>query len=123
MSNDIAGILFAAAVIWLVFGVIAGAIAAKKNRSQLGFFFAGFFFGPIGILAAILVNPGHPPAPPGTHTALCPRCNAQQNVPATQLTYECWQCALVNPLGGHSGRNTTQKQSWKDWLKEGRVEY
>lgn len=60
MSNDIAGILFAAAVIWLVFGVIAGAIAAKKNRSQLGFFFAGFFFGPIGILAAILVNPGHP---------------------------------------------------------------
>lgn len=41
MSNDIAGILFAAAVIWLVFGVIAGAIAAKKNRSQLGFFFAG----------------------------------------------------------------------------------
>lgn len=60
MSNDIAGILFAAAVIWLVFGVIAEAIAAKKNRSQLGFFFAGFFFGPIGILAAILVNPATP---------------------------------------------------------------
>ena len=123
MSNDVVGILFVAAVVWLIFGVIAGTIAAKKGRSQLGFFFAGFFFGPIGILAVILVGPGRPPVPPGTHTALCPRCNAQQNVPATQLTYECWQCTLISPLVGRSGQNITEKQSWKDWLKEGRIEY
>ncbi|MDI9954927.1 MULTISPECIES: hypothetical protein [unclassified Rhodococcus (in: high G+C Gram-positive bacteria)] len=123
MSNDTAGILFVAGMIWLIFGIIAGVIAAKKNRSQLGFFLLGFCFGPLGILAAALVSPGLPPAPLGTNVAICVQCNAQQNVPSTELTYQCWQCKLVGPVHGRSGQNTTEKQNWKDWLKEGRTEH
>jgi hypothetical protein len=42
-----------------VFGLIAGAIAEHKGRSGIGWFFAGFFFGPLGILFAALISVDH----------------------------------------------------------------
>lgn len=99
MSNDVVGFLFIAGIAWFICGIVAGLIASHKDRSQGGFFLLGFFFGPIGILAAVLVAPGRPAAPRGTRAVTCPRCNAQQNVASTQPDYECWQCKLVSSAG------------------------
>lgn len=96
MSNDVVGFLFIAGIVGFICGIVAGLIASHKDRSQGGFFLLGFFFGPIGILTAVLVAPGRPAAPRGTRAIACPRCNAQ-HVASTQPDYECWQCKLVSP--------------------------
>ncbi|MDV8008633.1 hypothetical protein [Rhodococcus sp. IEGM 1318] len=97
MSTEFSGALFIGGAIWFLCGVIAAVIASWKDRSQGGFFVLGFLFGPIGILVAVLAASGTPPAPKGTRAVVCPRCNAQQNVPTSQFQYECWQCKLVSP--------------------------
>ncbi|QTJ67950.1 hypothetical protein HYG77_21760 [Rhodococcus sp. ZPP] len=95
MSTDISAALFIAGCIWFLCGVVAAIIASRRDRSEGGFFLLGFFFGPLGVLAAVLASPGTPRAPKGTRAVMCPRCNARQNVPTTQDQYECWQCKLV----------------------------
>jgi uncharacterized membrane protein YeaQ/YmgE (transglycosylase-associated protein family) len=76
-------------IIWLVCGCIAGIIANKKGYRGFGFFLLGLVLGVFGILWAVAVQPA---APEGMRKVLCARCNARQNVPADQSTYECWQC-------------------------------
>jgi hypothetical protein len=46
----------------------------------------------------IFAKPGLPQAPPGMRAVKCPRCNAIQNVPEKQRTYECWQCKESHEL-------------------------
>ncbi|MFE6919703.1 hypothetical protein ACFVAV_01525 [Nocardia sp. NPDC057663] len=65
MSNEALGILMVAVMVGFACGIIAGVIAAKKNRSQGAFFLLGFFFGPLGVLATALVGSGAPSAPAG----------------------------------------------------------
>lgn len=86
---------------WLIFlgifGVASAAIASKKNRSTAGFFLLGFMFPIIGLIVALIIGPGHPPAPAGLRAVTCPRCNASQNVDPKQGSYECWQCKTHQP--------------------------
>ena len=72
--------------------VAAGIIALRKNRSENLFALLGLIFGPLGVLAAVLVSPG---VPKGMQAVSCPRCNAKQNIPAGQTTFECCQCKDV----------------------------
>jgi len=72
--------------------VAAGIIALRKNRSENLFAVLGLIFGPLGVLAAVLVSPG---VPKGMQAVSCPRCNAKQNIPAGQTTFECCQCKHV----------------------------
>lgn len=44
------------ALVWLVLGVAAAAIASGKGRSGLGWFLIGFLLGPFGFLASLLVS-------------------------------------------------------------------
>nr|WP_322000733.1 hypothetical protein [Rhodococcus qingshengii] len=89
------GVLF---VSWIIIGpicaIIACTIAGRKNRSGGGFFLLGLLFPIIGVIVAILASPGTPLPPLGMRAVVCPRCNANQNVPAQQVSYECWQCKL-----------------------------
>lgn len=41
-------------IIWLLFAVFSAVLASAKNRSGLGWFFCGFFFGPFGLLVAFM---------------------------------------------------------------------
>ena len=36
-----------------------------------------------------------PPVPTGMRSVLCSRCNARQNIPLNDMTFECWQCKTV----------------------------
>ena len=72
--------------------VAAGIIALRKNRSENLFAVLGLILGPLGVLAAVLVSPG---VPKGMQAVSCPRCNAKQNIPAGQTTFECCQCKHV----------------------------
>ena len=44
----------------IVFGCITASMAAKKNRSGLGWFFVGALFGLIGVLVAHVATPKAP---------------------------------------------------------------
>jgi Protein of unknown function (DUF732) len=84
---------------WLVCGVIVAVIASAKNRNALGWLALGALFAPSVLIVAVL--PKLPPGPPeGMRSVQCPRCNAVQNIPHGQTTFECWQCKLVNNVAG-----------------------
>jgi hypothetical protein len=81
----------------LIFGGITAYIAQRKNLGNVG---GWFFFGALLFIVAlpmvIFAKPGLPQAPPGMLAVKCPRCNAVQNVPYGQATFECWRCKLVS---------------------------
>jgi hypothetical protein len=81
-------------MIWLICGLIAIPIGRPKGRPNLDSFMFGAVLGPIGLLL-VAVLPG--PAPKGMRKVKCPRCNAQQNVPVKDQTFECWQCQQTSP--------------------------
>ncbi len=64
-------------------------VGRPKGRPAGDSFMFGAVLGPLGLLL-VAVLPG--PAPKGTRKVNCPRCNAQQNVPVKDQTFECWQC-------------------------------
>jgi hypothetical protein len=84
-----------AIIIGLLCAGIAGVIASRKNRSVGEAMFMSLALGLIGLLIVALMRPGEPKAPPGLRAVVCPRCNAQQNVPEGDSTFECWRCKLV----------------------------
>lgn len=79
----------------IISAVVAGLIAQQKQRSYYGFLLLGLIFGPLAVLAAVLVGPGKAEAPSGMRAVKCPRCNAEQNVGTGHGEFECWQCNLV----------------------------
>jgi hypothetical protein len=86
-------------VFWLICGGIAAAIGSAKNRNVLGWFVLGALFAPSVLIVAVL--PKLPPRPPqGMRSVQCPRCNAVQNIPHGQSTFECWPCKLVSNVAG-----------------------
>jgi CHASE2 domain-containing sensor protein len=44
-------------IVWGLMGLVCALIARSKNRSAIGWFILGIFFGPIGILAAAVMSP------------------------------------------------------------------
>lgn len=60
-------------IIWLLCGLIAAAIGAKKGEGCLGFFI-GILFGPFGILFALLS---------AGNRIKCPYCHESMNKKAT----------------------------------------
>jgi hypothetical protein len=106
-------------VFWLVCGVIAAAIGSAKNRSALGWFMLGALFAPSVLIVAVL--PKLPPKPPeGMRSVQCPRCNAVQNIPDAQTTFECWQCTLVSNVAGAGyvagRRRPDAPEDAREWL-------
>lgn len=45
--------------LWIVCGIISAMIASNKGRSTAGWFFVGLLFGPLGIVAALVVSADH----------------------------------------------------------------
>ena len=106
-------------VFWLICGVIAAVIASAKNRNALGWLALGALFAPSVLIVAVL--PKLPPgAPPGIRSVQCPRCNAVQNIPDGQSTFECWQCKLVSnaaDTGLVAGKRTPiPPEEAREWL-------
>jgi hypothetical protein len=87
-------------VIWLICGAIAAAIGQKRNFNLAHSFVLGALLGVIGVIIVIVQRPNLPKPPPGMRAVQCPRCNAMQNIPDGQTTFECWQCKLVSNVAG-----------------------
>lgn len=60
-------------VVWILFAVFSALLANAKNRSVVGWFFVGLFFGPFGLLVAFfpaIADAQH--VPEGSRA--CPYC-------------------------------------------------
>ena len=105
---------------WLICLIIAGAIANAKNRSVLGWAFITGLLPVVGLVIVAVLPALPPPAPSGMRSVRCPRCNALQNIPGSDATFECWQCKLVaDAAGAHVDtrrRLPEQPEDLRDWL-------
>jgi hypothetical protein len=106
-------------VFWLICGVIAATIGSAKNRNALGRFVLGAVFAPSVLIVAVL--PKLPPKPPeGMRSVQCPRCNAVQNIPDAQPSFECWQYKLVSNVAGAGyvagRRGPDRHEDTREWL-------
>lgn len=104
---------------WLVCGIIAAVIASAKNRNAPGWLALAALFPPCVIIVAVL--PKLPPGPPfGMRAVQCPRCNAVQNIPTADPSFECWQCKLVSDAAAARVGNERQRpddpEDLRDWL-------
>jgi DNA-directed RNA polymerase subunit RPC12/RpoP len=87
---------------WLVSAIVAGVIAEERGRSGFGFAAATFFFlGPLGVGVALLATRGEvdrlPPTErrkvaDGRQRFICPRCGAENDIPESDTSYDCWRC-------------------------------
>lgn len=82
-------------VIWLICAAIGAAITSSKNRGAMTGFFLGLILGIIGVIIAIFLPKQAPLPPLGMRAIRCPRCNADQNIPVSATSCECWQCKLI----------------------------
>ena len=97
MSNEAVGMVGVAVIVGLICGVLTAGMAIGRDRSGL-WFFAGFFFGPLGLLATALLLRQGLATPKGMLAVQCSRCGANQNIAKTDTVFECWQCKIVKPL-------------------------
>jgi DNA-directed RNA polymerase subunit RPC12/RpoP len=109
MSNDpFSGMPFALAFMMFVFAIglwIAIAAAAyrvaPRDRSWDFFWATLVVLGPLGIAAALIAQPRDPAlaAPPrrpvasGRRRFNCPRCGAENDIPESDRSYDCWRCS------------------------------
>lgn len=113
------GVIVGWLIAFAVCGLIAGFIGSSKNRSGFGSFLLGFLLGVIGIIIVAVLPSGTPPAPIGMLTARCQRCNAVQNVPAADPTFECWQCKQANTVPDDrwaAAQRRNNAESTREWL-------
>jgi hypothetical protein len=80
----------------------------------------GALLGVIGVIIVIVQRPNLPKPPPGMRAVQCPRCNAMQNIPDGQTTFECWQCKLVSNVAGAGyvagKRGPDGPEDTREWL-------
>ncbi|MET4431565.1 hypothetical protein [Mycolicibacterium sp. 624] len=79
-------------LLWIVCGGVGAAITNSKNRGVGVGLVLGLLLGIIGVLIAACLSKELPKPPAGLIAVQCLRCNANQNIPAGQPHYECWQC-------------------------------
>ena len=104
------------AVVQFACGWIAAEIAARKDRSFVGFFFVGALLGLIGVLIAAVIS-GTPSAPAGMRAITCPRCNARQNIDRNRAAFDCWQCKTHISVGTPAAKPSSGKrEDWREWL-------
>ncbi|CAM3635825.1 hypothetical protein H7J08_07845 [Mycobacterium frederiksbergense] len=98
--------LFILFIVWLIAAGVAAFIADSRGRSSIGFFLVTFFFlGPLGpgfaLLAGREIN-GEPVGPAaaakpkavdGRRRFICPRCQADNDIPNAATSYDCWRCS------------------------------
>src|ERR1700743_1860513 len=82
--------------IWLICGGIAAIIGQRKNLNVDHSFLLGAVRGVSGLFIVAVQRGTLPKPPPGMRAQRCPRCNAVQNIPESQPTFECWQCKQVS---------------------------
>jgi hypothetical protein len=87
-------------VFWLFCGGITAGIGSAKNRSVGQSLALGLLLGIVGVFIVAVLPKEPPKPPPGMVVVQCPRCNAVQNIPHGQTTFECWQCKLVSNVVG-----------------------
>ena len=97
--------LFILFIVWLIAAGVAAFIADSRGRSSIGFFLVTFFFlGPLGPGFALLadrevngvpVGPAatRPKAVAGRRRFTCPRCQAENDIPDADTSYDCWRCS------------------------------
>lgn len=118
MSDDF---LILLVFVWGVSALVAGMIAADRDRSFFGFAAVTFFFlGPLGPGFALIATHGRiekaqlqasglpmkrplqlqAAGQPTTRTVakgrrrfICPRCGAENDIPNADTSYDCWQCS------------------------------
>lgn len=84
--------VFIVVFIGVICGLIGSGMASHKNRGGVTGFFLGFFLWIIGIIIVAVMPAAAPPPPKGMKAIRCPRCNAEQNVQADEVSADCWQC-------------------------------
>jgi hypothetical protein len=79
--------------------LIAGSRGAANTSSVIivNLFLGWTFLGWVVALAMAVGGSSEQrtPTPAGRTPVVCPRCNMQQNIPAQDTTFECWQCHYV----------------------------
>jgi hypothetical protein len=97
--------------VWLICGGVAAIIGQKKNFNVAHSFLLGAVLGVIGVAIVAVQHANLPKPPPGLRAQQCPRCNAVQNVPEGQPTFECWQCKQVSGVTKAEG-----PEDAREWL-------
>jgi hypothetical protein len=98
--------------VWLVCGAVAAIIGQKKNFNVAHSFLLGAVLGPFGVGMIAFQRADLPKPPPGMRSQQCPRCNAVQNIPEGQPTFECWQCKQVSNVTKPDGPD----EDAREWL-------
>ena len=106
MSNDsLTDIpLFLAVIIFVVWiGVWIGTAIAASNlapddRSSNFFWATLLVLGPLGLAAALIAQPRETaptrrPTASGRRRFICPRCGAENDIPESATSYDCWRCS------------------------------
>ena len=102
----------------LVCGAIAAMIGHSKDRSAFGSFLLGVFLGVIGIVIVAVLPSGVPKAPPGLQAVRCQTCNAVQNIPEADTTFECWQCKRVSNAPDTRRHGPEDTREWLNRMKK-----
>ena len=83
-------------VVWGICAAVAWTIAPDRNKTF--FWVTLLILGPLGVAAALITQP-HPPTPPrravaaGRRRLVCPRCGAENDIPESDRSYDCWRCS------------------------------
>jgi phage FluMu protein Com len=97
--------------VWLICGGVAAVIGQKKNFNVAHSFALGAVLGVIGVFIVAVQRANLPKPPPGMRALRCPRCNAVQNIPEGQPTFECWQCKQASSVTKPDG-----PEDAREWL-------
>jgi hypothetical protein len=80
-------------VVWFICGTVAGVIAPDRNN--LFFWLTFLLLGPLGVAAALIAQPVEQPSravAAGRQRFTCPRCGAENDIPDSDRSYDCWRC-------------------------------
>jgi hypothetical protein len=106
MSNDpfsgipafLAVIIFVATIgVWIGIAIAASNLA-PHDRSTNFFWATLLVLGPLGLAAAFVAQPrdtapGRRATASGRRRFICPRCAADNDIPESDRSYDCWRCS------------------------------